>query len=134
MSPITALVAAAALTWIMLLAGSFAKWGGKGAKGLALGMGNRDNLPPPSEFALRADRAAKNMLENMLLFVTVMMAAMAAGVPREQLSLPCIIFLVARAAYAPIYWAGIPTIRTVVWGIACFAMAWIGALAMGLRL
>lgn len=134
MSPVSALVAAAALTWIMVLVGSFAKSGSFGPKAIALGLGNRDNLPEQSAFAGRADRAAKNMLENLLLFVTVMIAAMAAGVSEAQLKVPCAIFVGARVVYAPIYWAGITIVRTALWATGCVAMAWIGLLAMGVRL
>jgi uncharacterized MAPEG superfamily protein len=130
MSPITALVAAAALTEVMLLVGSGAKTRGN----VAQGMGNRDDLPELTPFAARADRAGKNMIENLVLFIAVVVAAMAAGVPQEQMKLPCIIFIAARAAYAPIYWAGIKGVRSVVWAIAVFAMVWIGALALGFRL
>jgi uncharacterized MAPEG superfamily protein len=109
------LVASAVLTWIMVMVAAelhTPTWTRAGAK---LAFGNRDALPPASPLAARADRAAKNMLENMVVFTALVVAARAAG---ADASLGATIFFVARAAYFPIYLAGIVYVRSLVWGVS----------------
>ncbi len=53
------------LTWLMIMVAAELRtptWTRAGAK---LAFGNREELPPPSALAARAERAARNMLENM---------------------------------------------------------------------
>ena len=47
--------------------------------GLVALAGNRDNLPPLTGFAQRAQRAHLNMLESLLLFAILVMVAVAVG-------------------------------------------------------
>jgi uncharacterized MAPEG superfamily protein len=75
--------------------------------------GNRDAMPPPTPAAERADRAAKNMLENLVLFIALIVAVGGRNPARAELGAE--IFLIARLVYWPIYLLGIPGIRTIVW-------------------
>jgi uncharacterized MAPEG superfamily protein len=77
--------------------------------------GNRDAMPPPSPAAERADRAAKNMLENLILFLALVVAVGGRNPGRAELGAE--IFLVGRVLYWPIYLLGIPVIRTIAWAI-----------------
>jgi uncharacterized MAPEG superfamily protein len=52
-----------------------------------IGFGNRDNLPEPTPLAARADRAARNMLENLVLFVAAIVAARFSGADPQDLAL-----------------------------------------------
>src|SRR5690349_10643122 len=70
-----------ASTWIQVMVASTLRVRSWTPAGLQAGLGNRDNLPEARPIALRADRAAKNMLENMLLFACVFFAAKIAQVP-----------------------------------------------------
>lgn len=88
-------------------------------RGLTLALGNREALPEASPVAARADRAAKNMLENMIVFTALVVAAGMAGVDAR---LGATGFLVARAAYFPVYLAGIVYVRTALWVVACLGM------------
>lgn len=45
-------------------------------------------------------------------------------------AVPSAIFVVARAVYAPIYWLGIPYIRTAIWAIGVGAMGWIAVVTL----
>jgi uncharacterized MAPEG superfamily protein len=82
-------------------------------------LGNRDALPEATALAARADRAAKNMLENMVVFTAIVVAAKLAG---ADASLGAMIFLGARVAYFPIYLAGITYVRSAVWLVSVLGM------------
>ena len=106
----------AVLTWVMLMAASLIRAKAWTPKGFVIAAGNRDQLPELSPIAGRADRAAKNMLENMVLFAVVVLVARLGGVPPENVAPGAAIFFWARVAYFFVYLAGIPYLRTVVWG------------------
>jgi uncharacterized MAPEG superfamily protein len=108
----------AVLTWVMLMAASLIRAEAWTPKGFVIAAGNRDNLPAPSPIAARADRAAKNMLENMVLFAVVVLVARLGGVPPEDVAPGAAIFFWARLAYFFIYLAGIPFLRTAVWAVS----------------
>ncbi len=93
-------------------------------KGLMLALGNRDDLPPASALAGRADRASRNMLVSLLLFAAVLLAAHAAGKTGERIDNAAALFFWSRLAYAPLYWLGITYLRTAAWaaGIVGIAM------------
>lgn len=130
MSAAAALVGSALLTWSMLLVASLARSKGWTLPGMVLAVGNRDDMPEPTPFAARADRAAKNMVENLALFGAVHVAAVLAEVPADRLATPATIFFVARIAYAVAYWAGVKVLRTVLWSVSLVGIAWIALLAV----
>jgi len=74
--------------------------------------GNRENLPPFAGWAGRAQRAHRNMLENLVLFAILVLVAQAAGRTNAATALGAQLFFWGRLAYAPIYVAGIPWART----------------------
>ena len=75
----------------------------------------------------RTDRAAKNMLENMVLFTALALVATVGGVADPHVELGARIFYWARLAYIPIYMIGIPVARTGVWAISIIGMGMIFA-------
>src|SRR5271165_7033843 len=100
MTPDLSFVAySAALTWLMLLAASLIRARAWTPRGLALAFGNRADLPEPSPLAGRADRAAKNMLENLVVFVALVFAARAGGVEAARVAPGATIFFWARVVY-----------------------------------
>jgi len=131
LSFVTALVLAALLTWVMIMVAATLKTRLWTPRGIQLASGNRDNVTEPNALAGRADRAAKNMLENMVLFVTVMAAAGFAGKTGSQACLGATIFFFARLVYWFVYLAGIPYLRTVVWLVGIVGMFIVGLAAVG---
>jgi uncharacterized MAPEG superfamily protein len=131
MSPATSLIASALLTWVMLLVASLARSHGWTIPGMKIAFGNRDDLPEPTAFAGRAQRAAANMVENLALFAALLLGASLAGTTRDALVPGCTIFVISRVVYAPLYWAGVRYVRTLVWSVSLVGLAWIGALALG---
>jgi len=77
--------------------------------------GNREYAPEPLGWVGRARRAQLNMLENLVLFIPLVLVAKVAGRANETTALGAEIFFVARLAYALVYTIGIPYLRTLVW-------------------
>jgi uncharacterized MAPEG superfamily protein len=81
-------------------------------------MGNRENIPRLDGWAGRAQRAYRNMLENLLIFAVLILAAQLSGKGSPATALGAQLFFWARLIYAPIYMSGVPWLRTVVWGVS----------------
>jgi uncharacterized MAPEG superfamily protein len=108
----------AVLTWVMLMAASLIRAQAWTPKGFVIAAGNRDHLPEVSPLAGRADRAAKNMLENLVLFAVVVLVARLGGIAPDKIATGAAIFFWARVAYFFVYLAGIPFLRTAVWMVS----------------
>jgi len=91
--------------------------------GLPALAGNREGLPPATGWAGRAARAHRNMIENLVLFAVLVLSAAAAGKTNDMILLGAQIFFWARLAYAFVYLAGIPWLRTGVWTVSVVGMA-----------
>lgn len=100
------------------------------ADGFKLAAGNRENIPEPSAVAGRADRAAKNMLENMVLFGGVLLAAHLNNGNAGRIALGAQVFFYCRLAYWFIYLGGITGVRTLLWLGGVAGMAIIGSAAI----
>ena len=77
--------------------------------------GNREGLPAPTGWAGRAHRAHRNMLENLVLFAALVLVCVIANKSNATTVLGAQLFFWARLAYAVIYLAGIPFLRTLSW-------------------
>src|SRR5260221_13676177 len=93
--------------------------------GLPTLAGNRDGLPEIKGWGGRAARAHRNMLENLVLFAALVLVAVAAGKTNATTLLGAEIFLFARLAYAAVYLAGIPWLRTGAWAVSAVGLAMI---------
>ncbi len=110
------------LTFLAIMLGAFLRNREWTAEGLQAGLSNRDDLPEATPLGGRAERAASNSIEALLLFVPLALVANAAGKEAEVL-LGAQIFLWARVADLPIYLAGIIYLRSLVWGVGVFGLA-----------
>lgn len=122
LTDIQALIFSALLTLVMLLTASFLRNRIWTPTGMKRGLGNRDDVPEPTALSARADRAARNMLESVPLFVCVVVAARHAGAPADQLTLGSTLFFWARLAYFGVYLAGIVYLRTAIWIVAVLGL------------
>ena len=84
--------------------------------------GNRDNMPALTGWVGRAERAHYNMLESLVLFAALVLVAVFSNKTNEMTLLGAQIFVWARVAYAAIYLAGIPWLRTGVWFVSVIGM------------
>ncbi|MGW8246466.1 MAG: MAPEG family protein [Acidiferrobacterales bacterium] len=79
-------------------------------------LGNRDHRPEMSVIAARLDRAKNNMMEALPLFLGLaLLAVLNKNATSTQVVNGATVFLVARILYVPIYAAGIPVLRSLVW-------------------
>jgi uncharacterized MAPEG superfamily protein len=86
--------------------------------GLPTLAGNREGLPEMTGWAGRAERAHRNMLENLVLFAILVFAAKAVGISNATTILGAQLFFWGRVAHAVLYIAGIPWARTAAWGVS----------------
>jgi uncharacterized MAPEG superfamily protein len=77
--------------------------------------GNRETPVDGKGWVGRAQRAYRNMAESLLPFAALVLVAHAAGVSNATTVMGAKLFVYARLAYAIVYIAGIPWLRTVVW-------------------
>lgn len=90
--------------------------------GLPMLAGNRDNMPVLTGWAGRAQRAHRNMVENMVLFVALIVLLAVTGKSNQMTILGAELFFWGRFAYALVYLAGWPWIRTLVWFVSVIGM------------
>ena len=86
--------------------------------GLPTAAGNRANMPAFEGWAGRAQRAHRNMLENLVLFAPLVLIAAVQGKFNATTALGAEIFFGARLAYAVVYLVGIPWLRTAVFTVS----------------
>ncbi len=96
-------------------------------------LGNRDALDDQSQRVQRAKRANQNMIEAMVMFVPLALVAVAAGATNSMTAFGAVLFVVARLAYAPLYWFGPGPARSLAWtagliGIVLVALALLSTL------
>jgi uncharacterized MAPEG superfamily protein len=114
------LVWAAALAVVQMLVAVSAATLQVGLPALA---GNREGQAPCTGLAGRAQRAHHNMLENLVLFAALVLVAVVAGKTNATTLLGAQLFFWARLAYAVVYVAGIPWLRTLVWLVSVVGLA-----------
>ena len=117
----------AVINWALIVTASLIKTKAWKSSGLVAALGNRDAQEDCNGFPARTDRAAKNMLENMVLFTALALVACVGGVTDPHVELGARIFYWARLVYIPIYMIGIPVARTGVWAISVIGMGMIFA-------
>ena len=93
--------------------------------GMPRAIGNRQDMPALTGWADRANRAHRNLLESLVLFAILVLSAQATGKLNATTALGAELFFYARVAYALVYIAGIPVIRTLVWTISVVGLVMI---------
>ncbi|MEM7777254.1 MAG: MAPEG family protein [Pseudomonadota bacterium] len=84
---------------------------------MLVALGPRDNPPPMPTLAKRADKALKNFMESLPIFITLALMSLILGKANGLALTGAMTFLIARVAYVPAYLSGIPGLRSIVWGI-----------------
>jgi uncharacterized MAPEG superfamily protein len=91
--------------------------------GRAWNVSARDEVMPPLQtIAGRLSRAQSNFMETFPLFAALVLMADAANHHGALTVWGAQIYFYARVLYLPIYAAGIPIVRTVVWTVASLGM------------
>ena len=82
-------------------------------------MGARDEaMPPLGPLPGRLARAQANLFETLPLFVGGLLGAVAAGHLGWKTAVGAQLYFWGRLVYLPLYAAGVPVVRTIVWAIA----------------
>jgi uncharacterized MAPEG superfamily protein len=84
--------------------------------------GNRDGLPELTGWAGRAQRAHWNMLENLPLFIALVLIAEIARRTNAMTLLGAELFFWGRVAHGIIYVAGLPWLRTLAWTVSVIGL------------
>ena len=116
------------LVWsvvLTLLQVAVAAAGAQMQVGLPTLAGNREKLPELTGWVGRAQRAHRNMVENLVLFAALVLVAVIADKTNSTTLLGAQIFLYARIVYALVYIAGVPWLRTAVWAVSVVGLAMI---------
>jgi uncharacterized MAPEG superfamily protein len=80
-------------------------------------------LPEPNPVTGRLMRAQANFQETFPIAIVALIGVVIAGRTSQWTALGGWIWLGARIVYLPLYWAGVPVIRTIVWSIALIGLA-----------
>jgi uncharacterized MAPEG superfamily protein len=91
--------------------------------GLPVLVGSRDSTPDDAPWVGRAVRAQANMMENLPVFAILVLVAHSVVPGNATVALGTQLFFWARLVYVPIYIAGIPWVRTLVWTVSVIGMA-----------
>ena len=83
--------------------------------GLMKLVGNRDDMPKLVGWVGRAERAHINILQNLVLFDVLVIVAVLTNRTNDMTLLGAQLFFWGRVAYALIYLAGLPWLRTLSW-------------------
>ena len=81
-------------------------------------LGPQDEKKPLGVQAARLDRAFRNFMETFPLFAAAVLTADMAGRLGALSLWGSAIYVAGRAIYPPLYAAGVPVVRTVVWLVA----------------
>jgi uncharacterized MAPEG superfamily protein len=111
-----------ALTFIEVVVAALSA---SGQVGLGVLAGNRDSLPRLTDFAGRATRAHRNMMESLPLFIALVLIAQIAGRTNGATLLGAQLFFWGRLAHWIIYLIGIPWLRTLAWVVSVIGMVMI---------
>ena len=91
--------------------------------GLDWNMGPRDAaMPPLPPVVGRLERARDNFLETLPIAIIALFGVVLADKTSEITAIAGWTWLAARAFYLPLYWAGVPKVRTLVWGVGTLAI------------
>jgi uncharacterized MAPEG superfamily protein len=88
------------------------------SNGLTAQAGARDNLPEPTVLNKRSTRLRNNMMENMVIFVALVLLVQLAGANSPTTALGAQVFFWARVAHSVCYLAGWPWVRPLCWAIS----------------
>ena len=85
--------------------------------------GPRDaEMPPLNAVAGRLTRAQANFQETFPVTIVALIGVVLAGKTGPVTALAAWTWLVARIVYLPLYWAGVPYVRSLAWVVATLAL------------
>jgi len=102
-------------------------------RGLPRALGNpRDDDKPQSAWAVRAQKAHQNGVENLVVMATLVIVAHLAKISTSTTVLMVQVYFWARIAHFVVFTAGVPYVRTLTFFAGWVATAWIALAILGL--
>lgn len=98
-------------------------------RGLVDAVGYPDDPKPMAGWAQRMKAAHYNAVENLVVFVALVLVANTAGISNDTTVLACTVYLWARVAHLVCYTLAIPWARTLT-----FAVSWAAMVAIVVQL
>jgi uncharacterized MAPEG superfamily protein len=86
-------------------------------------LSSRDSSSKPSIYAQRANRASRNLLETLPIFIGISILSLIREVDNSSVAL---LWLILRAIYIPIYILGINYVRTGIWAASLICLILMG--------
>ena len=88
-------------------------------RGLKWNVSARDGVAVPlTGVAARVERASRNFLETFAFFAAAVLTVVVAQKTSPETALGAQIYFWARLVYLPVYAAGIPYLRTLIWAVS----------------
>jgi len=94
--------------------------------GFKWGLGPRDEPRDASVLQGRVSRIIDNHLEGMAMFAPLVLIAHLAEISTPLAEAGAVIYVGARAAFAVIYFMGVPVLRSLAWGVSLAGLLTIG--------
>jgi uncharacterized MAPEG superfamily protein len=87
--------------------------------GIGYNAGPRDEpAPPPRKLTARLMRAQSNLFETLPVFAAAILIAHVAGREGVLTHWGALLYIAARVIYVPLYAAGLPFVRSLVWAVS----------------
>ena len=86
-------------------------------------LSSRDSSSKPSIYAQRANRASRNLLETLPIFIGISILSLIREVDNSSVAL---LWLILRTIYIPIYILGFNYIRTGIWAASLISLILMG--------
>jgi len=112
---LTYLVWSVALFFVMIMVQAF---GSDREHGLIHNAGPRDGSVDKGLFVQRAKRANQNMIEALMMFAPLALILAVTDTTSSLTTLGAALFFWGRVAYAPLYWFGVPWVRSAAWFVS----------------
>ena len=101
------------------------------ALGLSTAAGNQHDIAPWTGWNDRLNRAIRNLMEAIAIFVPVVVAVQIAGLNNETTAMGAQMFVIARIAHAVVYTLGVPWVRTAAWFMGVVGIIMVGSPLLG---
>ena len=90
--------------------------------GVKYALGARDDSVDKTLIEQRAQRANQNMIEGLIMFIPLVLVAVITERTNGMTALGAAMFFWGRLAYAPLYWFGVPWLRSGAWFIGIIGL------------
>ncbi|MEQ9586777.1 MAG: MAPEG family protein [Parvibaculaceae bacterium] len=108
---IASVILAMVMTNLFLFGAMRRQWG------LAVMLGNRENLSPLTGWGGRLSRAINNLMDNITLFGAIVLVAHVAGISNQITEIASMTFFASRVGHGLVYTLGFGGIRTVIYTV-----------------